>query len=64
MMGLRMGDWKMVVQKGQCRLYNLAADLHEDHDVSAQHPEIVARMKEILRREHTDSPLFRVTLPE
>ena len=64
MMGLRMGDWKMVVQKGQCRLYNLAADLHEDHDVSAQHPEIVARMKKILRREHTDSPLFRVTLPE
>lgn len=63
MMGLRMGDWKLVVQRGKCRLYNLRHDLHEDHDVAAQYPDVVASMTEILHREHSDSPLFPVTLP-
>ncbi len=44
-----MGDWKMVVKKGVPHLYNLTDDLHEDHDVSAAHPEIVKQMKEIIR---------------
>lgn len=63
MIGVRRGDWKLVVHKGQCRLYNLAADIHEDHDVAADYPQIVAQLKQIIREEHTDSPLFRVTLP-
>ncbi len=64
MMAVRMGDWKLVVNRGNVLLYDLANDLHEDHDVAAQHPDIVARMVEIIYREHVDSPLFRVTLPE
>ena len=64
MMALRMGDWKLVVHKGQCYLYDLATDLHEDNDLAAQHPEIVEQMKAILLREHTDSEKFKVTLPE
>ena len=64
MMAVRMGNWKLVVKQGKCLLYDLATDLHEDHDLSARHPEVVSRMKEIIRREHTDSPLFPVTLPE
>ena len=64
MMALRMGDWKLVVHKGNCSLYDLSTDLHEDHDLAAQHPEIVGQMKEILLREHTPSDKFRVTLPE
>lgn len=63
MMGLRMNDWKMVVKNGNVALYDLATDIHEDHDVAAQHPEVVDRMVEIIRREHTPSALFRVTLP-
>lgn len=64
MMALRMEDWKLVVQNGKCHLYNLAADIHEDHDLAEQYPEKVNEMKAIIMREHTHSDLFRVTLPE
>ena len=64
MMAVRMGDWKLVVKKGKCRLYDLATDIHEDHDVAMQHPDIVAQMKDIIRREHVESEIFKVTLPE
>lgn len=64
MMALRMGDWKLVVQNGDCQLYDLATDLHEDKNIAAQHPEVVEQMKAILLREHTESDIFRVTLPQ
>ena len=62
--GVRMGDWKMVVKKGTPFLYNLATDIHEDHNIAAAHPDIVKQMKEIIKREHRDSGIFPVTLPE
>ena len=58
-----MGDWKMVVKKGRPFLYHLANDLHEDHDVADQYPEVVKRMKEVIHQQHTPHPLFPVTLP-
>lgn len=61
--GLRRGDWKMVVVKGVPRLYNLATDIHEDNDVAADHPEIVKEMVEIILKEHRPSKMFPVTLP-
>ena len=61
--GVRMGDWKMVVKKGTPFLYNLATDIHEDHDIAAGHPDIVKQMKEIIRTQHTPNPHFSVTLP-
>ena len=64
MMALRMGDWKLVVQNGNCQLYDLVNDTHEDNNLAAQYPEVVAKMKEILLREHTHSDLFKVTLPQ
>ena len=67
MMALRMGNWKLVVNKGICHLYDLATDLHEDNDLASQHPEIANRMKEIIKREHTESsiPEFNsITLPQ
>jgi len=63
MLGVRMGNWKLVVQRGACKLFDLANDLHEDHDVAALHPDVVDRMKEIIVREHTENSLFPVTLP-
>ena len=57
------GDWKMVVKKGTPFLYNLATDIHEDHDIAAGHPDIVKQMKEIIRTQHTPNPHFSVTLP-
>ena len=62
--GVRMGDWKLVVVRGTPRLYDLATDIHEDHDVAAQHPDIVRQMTDIILREHRPSELFRVTLPK
>ena len=61
--GVRMGDWKMVVKKGTPFLYNLATDIHEDHDIAAGHPDIVKQMKEIIKSQHTPNPNFFVTLP-
>lgn len=61
--GLRQGDWKLVVKRGVPELYNLAEDIHEDNNIAAQHPEIVEGMIEIIRSQHVDSPYFRVTIP-
>ena len=62
--GVRMGDWKMVVKRGKPFLYNLANDIHEDTDLAAQHPEIVKQMKDIIKREHRPSEYFEITLPD
>ena len=44
----RSGDWKLVMdRKGEpLELFNLAADLGEETNVAAGHPEIVVRLKE------------------
>jgi arylsulfatase A-like enzyme len=62
--GVRMGDWKLVVKKGTPLLYNLATDIHEDHDIAAEHPDIVQKMIDIIHAQHTDNPNFHVTIPE
>lgn len=62
-MGLRMGDWKMVVKKGVPELYNLKKDIHEDNNVASKNPKIVKKMVEIIRSQHTPNPYFSVTLP-
>jgi arylsulfatase len=47
---VRAGDWKLVVEHKihgravSTGLYNLRRDISEQHDVSAQHPEIVRRL--------------------
>ena len=61
--GVRMGDWKMVVERGIPRLYNLATDIHEDNDVASAHPRVVERMLRIISEEHTPNPYFTVTVP-
>ena len=63
MLAVRMGNWKMVVKAGAVKLYDLATDIHEDTDVSAKYPEIVKQMKAYIYADHTDSSLFKVTLP-
>lgn len=62
--GVRMGDWKMVVRKGKPQLYDLATDIHEDHDVAQDNPRIVAKMLKIIAEQHVDNELFKITLPE
>lgn len=63
MLGVRRGDWKLVVKRGKPSLYNLASDPHEDHDLASEHPDIVRLLVQKIYEDHTDSPLFPVTLP-
>ena len=53
----RVGNWKAVRTgvEGPIELYDLAKDLGEEHDVAAQHPEIVEKMKAIFKKAHVDN---------
>lgn len=62
--GVREGDWKLIVKSGKPHLYNLADDIHEDNDIAAGHPDIVNRLIDIIEREHTPNPYFHVTMPK
>lgn len=64
MIGVRMGDWKLVVKNGNCSLYDLKNDPHEDNNLAASYPDVVQKMKDIIRREHVESSLFKVTIPQ
>lgn len=61
---VRMGNWKLVVKQGVPHLYHLSFDLREDHNLAEKYPEVVEKMKEIIRQEHVESDLFKVTLPK
>lgn len=63
-MAVRSGEWKLYVDGGVPHLYNLEKDIHEDTDLAARYPEKVKQLVDILLREHQDSPIFPVTLPE
>lgn len=63
MLGVRMGNWKLVVSSGTCYLYDLANDIHEDTNIASSYSGIVTQMKNIIYNEHTESSLFSVTLP-
>ena len=61
---VRMGDWKGVRQNlmknpdAPIELYHLKADPAESKDAAAEHPDIVARISEIMRHSHTPSKEF------
>lgn len=61
--GLRMGNWKLVVKRGKPELYNLRDDIHEDHNIADRYPEVVNMMIDIVRSQHTPNPHFSVTVP-
>lgn len=65
---VRMGQWKGYVQsilKGnrEIELYNLELDPREQTNVARYHPEIVERIKEIMKKEHTDAELTQFNMP-
>lgn len=60
---VRMGEWKGIRQPmliGEIELYNLKNDLAEQHNVADQHPEVVERIKKIMKEAHEPSPLWIV----
>ncbi|MBQ7856349.1 MAG: arylsulfatase [Alistipes sp.] len=70
---VRMGEWKGLVENvaagnNDMQLYKITEDPREEHNLAAQHPQIIARMWEVIRNEHTpiENPLFRldITYPQ
>lgn len=60
---IRVGDWKAVRQKmtrgnTDIELYNIATDIGEQNDVAAEHPEMVAKLDEMMASVRTPSELF------
>ena len=61
---VRMGDWKGVRQnchrdiKGPVDLYDLSKDIGEQKNVAAQHPDVVQKIEQIMKEEHTPSDLW------
>jgi arylsulfatase A len=56
---VRMGDWKAVVDDGKLSLYALKADLGETADVASLHPEVVAKIQEIIKSAHVPSERWK-----
>ena len=61
---VRKGRWKAIrlqVKRdpnGPLELYDLQADPQEKNNVAPQHPDIVAKMAQIMTEAHTDSDVF------
>lgn len=67
---VRMGDWKgirlnaMARPDGPIELYDLRSDPAEQHNKAAAHPDITARIADIMKKEHVeneDFPFFHNT---
>jgi arylsulfatase len=62
---VRMGNWKgirqNIIKEGnlEVELYDLSTDPKEQNNVAAAHPEIVLKMEEIMKREHSTPVLNR-----
>ncbi|MCF7567637.1 arylsulfatase [Sabulilitoribacter arenilitoris] len=61
---IRMGKWKILwknIKKGnkEIELYNLEEDLAETRNIASQHPEIVEKLFEIIKKEHSTPEVER-----
>jgi arylsulfatase A len=59
---IRMGRWKAVRHSppGPIELYDLETDVSETNDISAQHPEIVARIKTLFSEARTPHEIWKL----
>jgi len=67
---VRMGDWKGVLYKSDkntlkdLELYNLATDVNESKNIAKENPQIVAKIQQIIKKEHVDSEMFPINIKE
>jgi arylsulfatase A-like enzyme len=58
---VRFGPWKAIYRHpGTVELYNIQNDLDESDNVADQHPDLVHKAKELMRRAHTESEKFPI----
>ncbi len=62
---VRTGKWKghYTPAKEKFELYDLSADQMEEHDLAAQHPDVVRRMRDFMQAAHVPSPNWLVNAP-
>jgi arylsulfatase len=59
-----MGNWKAVKRdidknpQQETELYDLSKDQGEENNIASSNPEIVKRMEDIMKQEHTPSEVF------
>lgn len=64
---VRMGSWKAIrkdIRKGnmEIELYNLEEDIKEENNVADQHPEIIKKMEEVMKKEHSPADIDKFKL--
>ncbi len=47
---IRMGKWKGLGKPGELALYDLSSDIGETNDLAAKHPDIVAKLTELMEK--------------
>jgi len=57
---VRYGKWKAVKRKNKLELYDLTADIAENNNIAAAHPDIVKQVEEYLLTARTVSPYWPV----
>ncbi|MDD7984621.1 arylsulfatase [Lentisphaera marina] len=60
---VHMGKWKAYRKnglKGKTELFDLTTDISEEKNLAGKYPEIVKRMEEIMEKEHTTHPRWRL----
>lgn len=66
---IRYGNWKGIKlnvgnkDKTRLELYDLSTDVHEDHNLASQYPEIANMIEALMQRARTDSKLFNFGIP-
>jgi arylsulfatase len=68
-LSVRMGRWKALVTdvadgNMQMQLFDINSDPREEHNLAAEHPDVVKAMWQAVRESHTESdhPLFRLEI--
>ena len=66
---LRQGNWKAVrynvgkAPNSTLELYDLSIDPEESNNVAAQHPELVAKLDDLIQSARTPSPVAKFNFP-
>jgi arylsulfatase A-like enzyme len=63
---LRRGNWKAVQQPlaSRLRLYDLAQDLGEDHDLGADHPQVARELERLMDEAYVPSARWQFPVSE
>ena len=63
---VRWGNWKAVRNKAadKFELYDLSKDVGEEHNVAAEHPDVMAKIAAICREAHTPERKYEPADPE